>query len=51
MQANTSAVTGAFGFTGRHIALKLLSRGEHVLTLTDHPNRRSNALSIFYITF
>jgi len=30
-------VTGAFGYTGKYIAAKLLSRGIRVLTLTDHP--------------
>lgn len=33
-----SVVTGAFGFSGRHIARKLLERGEAVRTLTNHPN-------------
>jgi NADH dehydrogenase len=32
-------VTGAFGYTGRRIATKLLERGFHVETLTDHPDR------------
>ena len=31
-----SVVTGAFGFSGRHIARKLLQRGERVRTLTKH---------------
>jgi uncharacterized protein YbjT (DUF2867 family) len=30
------AVTGAFGFTGRHIAARLLADGHQVLTLTNH---------------
>lgn len=33
------AVTGAFSYTGKHIAKRLLERGEEVVTLTGHPNR------------
>ncbi len=33
-------VTGAFGFTGRYIAEKLLTMGERVRTLTNHPRAR-----------
>lgn len=33
------AVTGAFGFSGRHIAARLLDRGDTVVSLTNHPNR------------
>ena len=33
-----SVVTGAFGFTGRHIALRLLANGERVKTITGHPD-------------
>ncbi len=36
--AKVNAVTGAFGFSGRSIAVKLLERGEVVRTLTNHPN-------------
>lgn len=32
-------VTGAFGFTGRYIAQRLLSMGRRVRTLTGHPDR------------
>lgn len=32
-----NVVTGAFGFTGRHIAERLLDLGERVRTLTSHP--------------
>ncbi len=32
-------VTGAFGYTGKYIAQKLLSMGEKVKTITDHPDR------------
>jgi len=34
-----SVVTGAFSYTGRYIARRLLSDGERVKTLTDHPDR------------
>ena len=34
-----SVVTGAFSYTGRYIAQRLLSDGERVKTLTAHPNR------------
>jgi uncharacterized protein YbjT (DUF2867 family) len=35
-EVTTSVVTGAFGFSGRHIANRLLLRGEQVRTLTNH---------------
>ncbi|MEE8443432.1 MAG: NAD(P)H-binding protein [Dehalococcoidia bacterium] len=35
-----NVVTGAFGYTGKYIAQRLLSQGERVKTLTDHPNRQ-----------
>jgi len=38
MGSQLNIVTGAFGFSGRHIAQKLLSRGERVRTLTNHPH-------------
>jgi uncharacterized protein YbjT (DUF2867 family) len=34
-----SVVTGAYSFTGRYIARRLLDRGERVRTLTGHPDR------------
>jgi len=34
-----NAVTGAFGYTGRYIARRLLQLGEPVITLTGHPGR------------
>lgn len=34
------AVTGAFGFSGRHIAERLLDAGHQVINLTNHPHRR-----------
>lgn len=33
------AVTGALGFSGRHIGSRLLDRGDQVLNLTNHPDR------------
>lgn len=33
------AVTGAFSYSGKHIAKRLLEKGEEVITLTNHPNR------------
>ncbi len=33
------AITGAFGYSGRYIARRLLERGEQVLTLTNHPDK------------
>jgi NADH dehydrogenase len=35
----TIAVTGAFSYSGKYITRRLLARGEHVITLTGHPNR------------
>jgi NADH dehydrogenase len=34
-------VTGAFSYTGKYIAQRLLSMGKGVTTLTGHPNRRN----------
>lgn len=34
-----NAVTGAFGYTGKYIARRLLMLGEAVITLTGHPGR------------
>jgi uncharacterized protein YbjT (DUF2867 family) len=39
--APRNIVTGAFGFTGKHIARLLLQRGEEVRTLTSHPDPNS----------
>jgi uncharacterized protein YbjT (DUF2867 family) len=33
------AVTGAFSYSGKYIAKRLLERGEEVITLTGHPDR------------
>jgi NADH dehydrogenase len=35
------AVTGAFGYSGKYIARRLLDRGTEVLTLTNSPDRRN----------
>ena len=37
--AELSVVTGAFGYTGKYIAQRLLSTGHEVRTLTGHPER------------
>jgi len=34
-----NVVTGAFGYTGKHIASRLLAEGKRVVTLTGHPGR------------
>jgi nucleoside-diphosphate-sugar epimerase len=34
-----SAVTGAFGYSGRYIARRLIDRGDKVVTLTSHPGK------------
>jgi uncharacterized protein YbjT (DUF2867 family) len=33
------AVTGAFSYSGKYITTRLLTRGEEVVTLTNHPDR------------
>lgn len=33
------AVTGALGFSGRHLTARLLDRGDEVVNLTNHPDR------------
>ena len=35
-------VTGAFSYTGRYITQRLLSMGERVRTITEHPNRENS---------
>ena len=37
--SNIHMITGAFGYSGRHIAQQLLARGHRVLTRTGHPHR------------
>jgi len=39
MARSTHAVTGAFGYSGMHLARLLLERGERVRSLTGHPGR------------
>jgi len=39
MAADLDIVTGAFGYTGKYIARRLLARGRRVKTLTGHPDR------------
>jgi NADH dehydrogenase len=38
----THAVTGAFGYSGRYIATRLLEQGRTVVTLTNSPNRANS---------
>lgn len=38
-EGDRNAVTGAFSFTGKYIARRLLALGEQVRTLTGHPRR------------
>lgn len=38
-------VTGAFGYTGGHIARRLLAMGKEVRTLTGHPDRPSSLVN------
>jgi NADH dehydrogenase len=38
-----AAITGAFSYTGRHVAERLLSAGHSVVTLTNHP--RGNTIA------
>jgi len=47
-------VTGAFGFTGKHVARRLLDAGISVRTLTGHPDRSSdvrNAIEVRPLQF
>lgn len=39
MQKDINAVTGAFGYSGKYIAERLLAEGKTVITLTNSPNR------------
>jgi NADH dehydrogenase len=40
MSTNIHAVTGAFGYSGRHISEFLLAQGKRVRSLTGHPDRQ-----------
>lgn len=42
-----SAVTGAFGYTGKYIARRLLAQGQEVITLTGRPERSERSLPEF----
>ena len=37
----THAVTGAFGYSGKYIAKRLLDKGHSVITLTNSPHREN----------
>ncbi len=39
MSRSVHAITGAFGYSGRHLARLLVARGERVRNLTGHPER------------
>src|SRR5512142_2719841 len=39
MDPELHVVTGAFGYTGKYIAERLLAAGKRVRTITGHPNR------------
>ena len=39
MKQTLHAVTGAFGYSGKYIAKRLLDRGDEVITLTNSPDR------------
>lgn len=50
----THAVTGAFGYSGKYIARRLLDRGRRVVTLTNSPGRPhpfGNALAVQPLDF
>lgn len=38
----TQAVTGAFGYSGKYIAQRLLDEGQSVITLTNSPSRANS---------
>ena len=53
-QNEIHTVTGAFGFTGKYIAKRLLNSGVQVRTLTDSPGRkgtRGNNIEVFPYNF
>jgi NADH dehydrogenase len=50
----THAVTGAFGYSGRYIARRLLDAGKTVRTLTNSPDRTGEfqgQLQVFPLSF
>ncbi|MBI3031252.1 MAG: NAD(P)H-binding protein [Candidatus Rokubacteria bacterium] len=52
--AELTVITGAFGYTGRYIARRLLAMGKEVRTLTAHPGRHhpfAEAVSVFPLAF
>jgi NADH dehydrogenase len=54
MKNNIHAVTGAFGYSGRYIAARLLAQGRPVVTLTNSANRANpfgNKVRAFPLTF
>jgi len=42
MKQTLHAVTGAFGYSGKYIAMRLLDRGHEVITLTNSPDRANS---------
>ena len=42
MEKTLHAVTGAFGYSGKYIARRLLDRGHEVITLTNSPDRANS---------
>lgn len=41
-EKQTHAVTGAYGYTGKYIAHRLLDKGHHVITLTNSMHRSNH---------
>ncbi len=52
-QDKLNMVTGAFSYTGRYITKQLISRGEKVRTLTEHPEKNwfGNKIEVFPYNF
>ena len=51
---NIHAVTGAFGYSGRYLAARLLAQGNEVITLTNSANRPNpfgNKIRVFPLSF
>ena len=51
MTRSVHAVTGAFGYSGLHIARLLLARGARVRNLTGHPDRPDPFAGAVEVTF